>query len=240
MYAHAFVPRQPKIGVEGPEVTVSLRRGGTVTGRVVGPNGRPVPSAVMIGRLFVSPTSGSWRSWGPNDNGRVRDGHFEVHGLDPETEVPISFFEPTAKLGATLKLSGKSGCGRADHGAARAVRHRPARLVDRDKKPVAKFPGRRLISMVITPGASLGDADQPGQLADDEAAFATIDQGRYAIDPRTVSDRNGRIWLPDLIPGATYRVGTGPRGDQPGFRKDFTVKSGETVDLGDIVVEKPS
>ena len=33
-YAHAFVACDPKPGGEGPEVTVTLRRGGTVKGRV--------------------------------------------------------------------------------------------------------------------------------------------------------------------------------------------------------------
>ncbi len=238
MYAHAFTAYDPKPGVDGPEVTVRLRRGGTVTGRIVGPNGRPIPSAVMIGRVFVSPTSGTWRFLSDGDHGRVRDGRFEVHGLDPDAEVPISFFAPNERLGATLMLSGKSGSG-----GPVIVRLEPcgtarARLIDRDKKPVARFPGARLISMVVTPGASLGDANQQGQLADDEAAFSAIDRARYAYDPLTVSDTKGRISLPDLIPGASYRVRAGPRGGPPSFRKDFTVKPGETVDLGEIVVER--
>ena len=54
-----------------------------------------------------------------------------------------------------------------------------------------------------------------------------------------VSDAEGRIAFPALIPGATYRVIDRPRGGPPTFRKDFTVKPGETVDLGDILIEKP-
>jgi hypothetical protein len=45
-----------------------------------------------------------------------------------------------------------------------------------------------------------------------------------------------------LIPGATYRIidRTPFRGpDGPQFRKDFTVKPGEILDLGDILIEKP-
>jgi hypothetical protein len=48
--------------------------------------------------------------------------------------------------------------------------------------------------------------------------------------------------FPALIPGATYRISVRTRTGQvgkPPFRKDFTVKSGETLDLGDILIEKP-
>ncbi len=47
---------------------------------------------------------------------------------------------------------------------------------------------------------------------------------------------------PALIPGALYRISdysiiNDPKGLQ--IRKDFTVKPGETLDLGDILIEKP-
>ncbi len=49
--------------------------------------------------------------------------------------------------------------------------------------------------------------------------------------------------LPVLIPGATYRIydfTTFVRGQAgPALRKEFTVKPGETLDLGDIRIEKP-
>ena len=54
-----------------------------------------------------------------------------------------------------------------------------------------------------------------------------------------VSDAEGRITFPALIPGATYHVSHGPRGGPHHFRKDFTVKPGETIDLGDVPGDKP-
>ena len=41
----------------------------------------------------------------------MHDGRFEVHGLDPETEVPVYFLEPKRKLGGVVNLSGKSAAG---------------------------------------------------------------------------------------------------------------------------------
>ena len=48
--------------------------------------------------------------------------------------------------------------------------------------------------------------------------------------------------LPALIPGSTYRIidqTTARTPDGPQLRKEFTVKPGETLDLGDILIEKP-
>jgi len=52
-----------------------------------------------------------------------------------------------------------------------------------------------------------------------------------------VTDEQGRCAFPALIPGASYRLYVY---DKSGalIDKDFTVKSGETLDLGDIIVKQ--
>ncbi len=70
---------------------------------------------------------------------------------------------------------------------------------------------------------------------------ANIDREHYLQLPS--ADAEGRIVLPDLIPGATYRIlDLSAANDQGGkvVARDFTVKPGETLDLGDIVIQKPS
>ena len=65
------------------------------------------------------------------------------------------------------------------------------------------------------------------------------------VDPINYSrdlplDPEGRLTLPCLIPGATYRIidyNVG-RDAQPKVHKEFTVKPGETLDLGDILIGK--
>ena len=69
--------------------------------------------------------------------------------------------------------------------------------------------------------------------------LSRIDSVNYATQPQ--SDPQGRITFPALIPGATYRIldQTSARATSgPQVRKDFTVKPGEILDLGDIVIEK--
>ena len=63
-----------------------------------------------------------------------------MHGLDPETEVPVHFLQPERKLGATVRVSGKM----AAQGPV-TVRLEPcgmamARLVGPDGKPVTGQP----------------------------------------------------------------------------------------------------
>ncbi len=150
-----------------------LRPGATVTGQVVGPDGQPVRDAWFFSRVTLAPT-GVWRQWTGANHGNVHNGRFEVHGLDPKTEVPVYFLDPKRKLGAVVKLSGQSAAGgpvtvRLEPcGAARA------RIVGPGGKPVAGYPPRRVrgvyngllrCSMVVTPGppyrTAKGQADTP-------------------------------------------------------------------------------
>ncbi len=65
-----------------------------------------------------------------------------------------------------------------------------------------------------------------------------IDSINYRKEP--VSDAQGRIVFPALIPGVTYRLmDRTPIQGGGQTRKEFTVKPGETLDLGDILIEKP-
>jgi biotin carboxyl carrier protein len=67
------------------------------------------------------------------------------------------------------------------------------------------------------------------------------DRKHYANAPQ--ADAEGRITLISLLPGALYRISdmstfnVAEKGAQ--VRKEFTVRPGETVDLGDILIERP-
>jgi hypothetical protein len=233
--AHAIVPYEAKPGGGGPEVMVPLRRGVTVAGRVVGPDGRPIPSAAIISRILLAPSIGVQLIWNDTYTIRTRDSRFAVHGLDPDAKVPILFFAAEEKLGATVMLSGKS----ASNGPI-TVRLEPcglarARLVDRDKKPVAGFRGARMIAMIVTPGPSPGEPGQEDQVTGDLGALPWIDPSHYANGPGPLSDADGWITLPALIPGATYRI-IDRDGRRALVRREFTVRLGEAIELGDILI----
>ena len=151
----------------------------------------------------------------------------------------MHFFEPRQRLGATADLSGKSESdGRVAVRLERCGTAR-ARLVAADGKSIASFGPAWLIRMVVTPGPH---SAVPGQKATallaDSAMLTRIDPMNYKQSP--ASDSQGRITFPALIPGATYRIigrpgvrgGTGSQ-----VRREFTVKPGENLDLGDILIE---
>jgi hypothetical protein len=95
--------------------------------------------------------------------------------------------------------------------------------------------------MVVTPGEfSPIKARTESKFMPVAGVLVAIDPVNYPAHP--ASDGDGRIVFPALIPGTTYQivdrstVGAPPA---PEPRKQFTVKSGETLDLGNILIEKP-
>ncbi len=245
-YAHAY--RAVNLKPDGPdqEIDVALRQGATIRVRVVGPDGHPVPDARVFSRIILpTPAMGGWKSFYvlPTRRGRgqVRDGRFALHGLDADVEVPVFFLVPERKLGATARFSGRSASAgpvtvRLDPcGAARC------RLVDPEGKPVDRYRAASVMSMIVTPGSM-----HRRKPAKDDPLFAN-ESSPYELDPvnytlDSSSDAQGRITFPALIPGATYRVldrSAFYAGGEQEMRKEFTVKPGEALDLGDVLIAKP-
>jgi hypothetical protein len=211
---------------EPKEVAVTLRRGVTVRGRLLGPDGKPVARAVMLHRLHV----GVDMSW--HFAAEPRDGVFEVHGLDPDKTVPVYFLDAENQCGAAVELSGKDAsetltvklvpCGKAT-----------ARYVDGKGQPLANYAAAP--DIVITPGAwgDYATSVKKGELLADAESLTNLDRHNYWHKVKT--DAEGRVTFPALIPGATYRVERWEK-DKWVPHKEFTAESGKTVDLGDIPI----
>ncbi len=59
MYAHAFIAYDLKSGGDTRDVNVVLRRGMTVKGQVIGPDGQPVQDARMVSRIHPDAERGA-------------------------------------------------------------------------------------------------------------------------------------------------------------------------------------
>ena len=235
-YAHKIIEYDVKPGDRPDGIVATLRPGRTVKGRVVGPDGQAVADARIIATLHFNYFHLFWRG----DLGvHARDGRFELHGLDPERPTRVAFLDSGHQWGAAVELSGRQA------GEEITVRLQPcgratARLVGTDGKPIAGlFPQFEILG---SPGPRQDirvDREQ-AELAADTVYVPNIDPRYHLNLPRTGAD--GRITFPDLIPGATYRISGSvfnvPTKRDP-FYKDFTVKPGETLDLGDIPSDRP-
>jgi hypothetical protein len=230
LYAHAIVPLDLKPGADPHTVTVSLKPAVTVKGRVLGPDGKPVAEALMLSRLHVNAISSEW-NWFPIT---VRDGRFELHGCDPEKAVPVHFLDAKNKAGATVEISGKQAAEEV------TVRLKPCgsastRLVDGDGKPI---PNTKVwLYLVATPGAfrSDGKAYEKGEFTADEEAVTNIDRLNHWEGGMT--DAEGRLTFPALIPGATYRIAEVDDRGSPA-KHEFKAESGKDVKLPDVVRKK--
>jgi hypothetical protein len=160
----------------------------------------------------------------------VRDGRFELHGLDPSERYPVSFIDPKNKLGATVTLSAR------DAAEEVAVRLEPCgsatvRRVDANGKPVVGRPV--LLEVVVTPGSSPNDAgvSEAGKLSGDCDFVGSFDRLNHWQPPTT--DADGRVTFTALIPGATYRIMQVTDKGRT-LEKGFTVESGKLLRLPDV------
>ena len=237
-YAHDIIPYDVRAGASPREVKATLKPGRTLRGRLVGPGGRAVKDAVILIRQKIHLGEFVWRPLIPSTPPTAAS---KLPGFDPEATAPAYFLDADDEWGAAVELSGRQAdealtiqlqpCGRAK-----------ARFVGAGGRPVAGLNVLRYFHLLMTPGAMLriiGDDNDP--LPADTGYPLHFDTGHYPNGP--IADADGRVVLPDLIPGAPYRISDWSTRNDPSrgvqIRKDFTVRPGETLDLGDILIEKP-
>jgi hypothetical protein len=215
LYYHALVLLDLKPGADTQEVKVSFRRGAIVRGRLVGPDDKPLGKVLRLSSLNPR-----------NDHApravELTGGNFELSGCEPEKTYAAYFLDPQNKLGATLQFSAKEIGNKPLTVRLEPCGSAVARWVDADGKPLAgQRPG---LDILVTAGAWRGDvaAREKGALLADGEIVANFDRLNH-WDLKT--DAKGQITFPALIPGAMYRLAG---------KKEFKVKSGETLQLGDI------
>ena len=229
VYAHAIRKLDLEEGANPLDVTLELEPSLMITGELVDDQGSPVDEALLISRLAIRDSWLRWRFVSQS----VMGGRFQVAGLAPGKECPIHFLDAERQLGATVTAKAGAGpmrvvlkpCGKAT-----------MRFVDSDGKPVSDHDPT--VEMVFTPGPNryIQGASQLGVLTANSDFISNIDRLNHWTRRKT--DADGRITVPVLIPGATYTVVV-TRDEKAVVAKTFEVKANETVDLGEIAMDRP-
>jgi RNA polymerase sigma factor (sigma-70 family) len=221
LYAHAVVPVDATATAPAKDVMVSLRRGLTVKGKLLNPDGRPARGAQIVSRLVS--TTALWMGF-IEIRGMPVAADFTLDGCDPDTELPVIFFDEKQNCGSIVHVSGKQASKPLE------VRMQPCatakvRFVTREGQPVQGHWGN--VEMMLTPGPSWMTPAARKELAADSVGLANIYRGSYQL-ANFRSDGQGRLTLPGLIPGVRYRLNN----------RDFTARAGEVLDLKDVVVQR--
>ena len=217
-------------GTDKQQVAVELRRGVTLCGRLQNPDGTVPERALIINPLHKYAFDIHWRG-NPN---YIDGGRFEVHGCDPTQPLKLSFLDPQNKTGATVELTGEQIAANGEI----VVRLAPcgsavARFIDQHGQPKEKaFGNLEIVANPGFPSAFWTDQyPQDGELMADSEMLVNVDRLNY-WERRAGPD--GVLEMPALIPGATYRIYRFADG-RFWLQREFQVKSGERIDLGDIV-----
>jgi hypothetical protein len=241
IYYHAVVRLGLKPGDREKELPIELRRGVTLKGRLVGPDGRPAKDAILLVGGYKPPRE---KFLFPI---QVRDGHFELPGCDPDKTYHLVFLEhpwlnpdpggevdaldtygqlwlrallgPRIKFGAAVDVSAKKAAAEPVEVRLEPCGAAKLRFVDGGGKPLAKH--KPWLHLVVTGGPPVNQAIKDGKLA----AEVVMLIHPYDAEPHAGAD--GVLKVEGLIPGATYRV---QRFDGEVI-KEFTVGAGKTLDL---------
>ena len=228
VYAHALHEFNASMEEGDLDVEIQVKPGRKIEGEIVDEDGKLIESAVIATSLRVWDYDGSWRGVSRPDLG----GRFKLIGLSDDGEYPVVFLDPIRKLGATLNLHATDDnvkvvlkpCGTA----------RAKFILDDEERKFSPV----LLNLVVTPGTPRRDFKtmRAGKVAADSDFNSNIDYINYRDGYWKANvQRRGKdqyYTFPALVPGATYRLMTSEEDD--GSYKDFTVQSGETLDLGEF------
>ena len=221
----AFVPTLDKVKLEipvnctGKELRLVLQRWGQLNGQVVDGDRKPVSSGLLVtaGQFAQNPFRGGRKF-------EVRDGSFFVTQTEVDGTYPIVLIDTAHRQGVSTSLKGNNQnpgprfalepCGLA-----------AGKLVTTDGQSFENAP---IDLAIVLPYESHGSKAEPVEM--DWYAALNRDQSRETTS-------RGKFVLPALVPGVRYRL-YARKGDTRHLVKEFTVESGQKLQLGSLVVTK--
>ena len=185
-----------KPGEPDREIDVALRRGLSIRGRVVGPDGQSVPGTLILSRLILQVNATvDGRSFVLFGAGRARDGRFAVHGLEATSRsLPTSSRPGASSAPRPGSRAGRARASRSPSGSSHAHGEGEG-CVNPEGKPLDRYPAGYLVTMIITPGPpDRGSPVKDDSLYADESILTRLDSVNYGTDFQ--SDAQGRLAFP--------------------------------------------
>jgi beta-lactamase regulating signal transducer with metallopeptidase domain len=221
-YYDGFLKLRLTQGEPAEGLKIELARGVTLRRKVTLPDGKPAKGTAWA-RSYLEFRNDINQQLPPIP---IEDGQLELPGCDPAQPNPVFLVDDTGKFGAAVSLAASEPesrpivlqrCGQARF-----------RFVDEQGKPVSGYMPMPFI--VVTPGAPathMIDSNQP----------LWVDSLNWRWDQRPKTDADGRVTIGKLLPGATFRLSyAGAKGLTDGH--EFAVRSGETTDVGEVVLSR--
>jgi len=210
-----------------PPLTIELKRGVTLRRKVVGPDSQPAEGKAFA-RSYLQDKN-DVDAWLPDIP--VESGLLEIPGFDPELSKPIFIVDFEHHCAATVSPTASEvdlttppielkPCGTAKF-----------RFVNDKGEALADYQPR--LKIEVMPGAPATGYNEPDQpLWADTIIWDNI--ARPAKMPKT--DADGRVTVADLIPDATYRVSFIGKNGMLDEGYEFVIRSGETIDVGEVMI----
>jgi hypothetical protein len=208
---HTLVEVNPAEKADALAVEVVLDPGQTLSGSVLGPDGKPLTGVLVSGLT-------SNDSWQPQP---LKTAEFKLTGLEQGQPRLLQFAHPEKSLAGFLVVKGnEKGPLRVKLGPAGTL---TGRLVLPEGKPVKNVE----IFALMAPSTA-----RPGSAKPD------LETGSF-YTPRIYPAKDGKFRIDGLAPGLKYTLGilSGRYLLENSAAKNLTFKAGEKKDLGDVQVK---
>jgi hypothetical protein len=249
LYPDGLVKLDSKPGAKPVDVPVELRRGVTVKGRVLGPDGKPVAKSRMA-CLWHLPGEYHHTS---QQLMEIRESTFELPGCDPEKALPAFFmdgypqwnrrerrWDGGSRFGARVLIGGKGAADRLLTVRLVPLGGVKVRFVNQKGQPLPGY--QTFLQLLLSPESQpVKGRPQPFEEPTGEETQAWLPKRPDHRNPNLwygqfhlwVTDDRGEVTFSGLIPGATYQI---ERSWNP--VTTFVAEGGKTLELPAIVVKQ--
>jgi hypothetical protein len=228
-YAFGQLPIDVPAGVRGFEVQIPIQRGVTVEGHVVAADGSVPQTLKMTYHGDFQKFTDAIHNvsvW------PLYNRHLRIRGVPQDGELLVFLLDPVGREGKVLHVHG-SDADKPLHVTLEKCGTVTYRFVDSKGKPVPGYNGDTLLSLLFLPEDFMTGSMSTDQVLNQEGSYQRYFDYLNCRD--LMSDENGCLSVPALIPGAIYRLNTRFKG----LPSEIKVRSGEQLKLPDAAISNP-